>query len=64
MNIQFPLKWPYLAQNTQNECMINLTQSLLLQLLKNASKTHQTENTEPKFMKSYGKFKNNMENLQ
>jgi len=26
MNIYFPLKWPYLAQNTPNEWMINLTQ--------------------------------------
>jgi len=30
----------------------------------NASKNHQTPNTQPKFIKSYSKFKNKMDNLQ
>ena len=30
----------------------------------NASKNHQTQNTQPKLMKSHRKFENNMKNLQ
>jgi len=36
----------------------------LYKITQNASKNHQTPSTQPKFMKSYKKFKNNMKNLQ
>jgi len=67
MNIYFPPERANLAQNTQNQCMSNLTQSLLLlfyTITPNASKNHQTQNTQAQYMKSYRKFENNMDNLQ
>jgi len=36
----------------------------LYTIIQNASKNHQTQNTQPKLMKSYRKFENNMDNLQ
>jgi len=33
-------------------------------ITQNASKNHQTQNTQPKFMKSCRKFENNMENIE
>jgi len=35
----------------------------LYTITQNASKNQQTKNTQPKFIKSYKKFKNNMDNL-
>jgi len=36
----------------------------LYTITQNAFKNHQTQNTQPKFMRSYRKFKNNMGSLQ
>ena len=36
----------------------------LYTITQNASKNHQTQNTQSKFMKSYRKLENNVDNLQ
>jgi len=77
MNIRVPLNdraWPKIHkmsawsiivnhQNDQNECLIE-TSACSLHIYSNASKHHQIPNTQSKFIKSYRRFKNNMNNLQ